>query len=123
MAHVMPDNLQRVKRYKDDGRVLTLSDRKPDRNRVLAAGAVPSGGSIVVDSHGSVGLGRRELGALYQGLGHRETRCARTWKRPTRSRANFVARPRGLIVIDFIDMEDLKNQRQVETRLKDCTAL
>ena len=26
----------------------------------------------------------------------------------------------GLIVIDFIDMEDLKNQRQVENRLKDA---
>ena len=56
--------------------VLALSDRTPDRDRVLAPGAAAFGRLDRRRSHRSAGLGRCELGALHKGLGHRRDRDA-----------------------------------------------
>ncbi len=122
MAHVMPDNLQRVKRYKDD---VPLFSRFQIEHQIETAYSrqvpLPSGGSIVVDHTEALVSVDVNSARSTKGSDIEETAM-----RTNMEAADEVARQLrlrdlgGLIVIDFIDMEDLKNQRQVETRLKDA---
>ncbi|HVG03921.1 MAG TPA: ribonuclease E/G [Burkholderiaceae bacterium] len=122
MAHVMPDNLQRVKRYKDD---VPLFSRFQIEHQIETAYSrqvpLPSGGSIVVDH--TEALVSIDVNSARSTKG---SDIEETAMRTNMEAADEVARQLrlrdlgGLIVIDFIDMEDLKNQRQVETRLKDA---
>ncbi|MGZ8993320.1 MAG: Rne/Rng family ribonuclease, partial [Burkholderiaceae bacterium] len=122
MAHVMPDNLQRVKRYKDD---VPLFSRFQIEHQIETAYSrqvpLPSGGSIVVDHTEALVSVDVNSARSTKGSDIEETAM-----RTNLEAADEVARQLrlrdlgGLIVIDFIDMEDLKNQRQVETRLKDA---
>ncbi|MGH6609332.1 MAG: Rne/Rng family ribonuclease, partial [Burkholderiaceae bacterium] len=122
MAHVMPDNLARVKRYKDD---VPLFSRFQIEHQIETAYSrqvpLPSGGSIVVD--------HTEALVSVDVNSARATRGSDIEETATRTNieaADEVARQLrlrdlgGLIVIDFIDMEDAKNQRNVENRLKDA---
>ena len=122
MAHVMPDNLQRVKRYKDD---VPLFSRFQIEHQIETAYSrqvpLPSGGSIVVDHTEALVSVDVNSARATKGSDIEETAM-----RTNMEAADEVARQLrlrdlgGLIVIDFIDMEDLKNQRQVENRLKDA---
>ena len=122
MAHVMPDNLQRVKRYKDD---VPLFSRFQIEHQIETAYSrqvpLPSGGSIVVDHTEALVSVDVNSARSTKGSDIEETAM-----RTNMEAADEVARQLrlrdlgGLIVIDFIDMEDLKNQRQVEMRLKDA---
>ncbi len=122
MAHVMPDNLQRVKRYKDD---VPLFSRFQIEHQIETAYSrqvpLPSGGSIVVDHTEALVSVDVNSARSTKGSDIEETAM-----RTNLEAADEVARQLrlrdlgGLIVIDFIDMEDLKNQRQVENRLKDA---
>ena len=122
MAHVMPDNLQRVKRYKDD---VPLFSRFQIEHQIETAYSrqvpLPSGGSIVVDHTEALVSVDVNSARSTKGSDIEETAM-----RTNMEAADEVARQLrlrdlgGLIVIDFIDMEDLKNQRQVENRLKDA---
>ncbi len=122
MAHVMPDNLQRVKRYKDD---VPLFSRFQIEHQIETAYSrqvpLPSGGSIVVDHTEALVSVDVNSARSTKGSDIEETAM-----RTNLEAADEVARQLrlrdlgGLIVIDFIDMEDLKNQRQVESRLKDA---
>ena len=122
MAHVMPDNLQRVKRYKDD---VPLFSRFQIEHQIETAYSrqvpLPSGGSIVVDHTEALVSVDVNSARSTKGSDIEETAM-----RTNLEAADEVARQLrlrdlgGLIVIDFIDMEDLKNQRQVEARLKDA---
>ena len=77
--------------------VLALSDRAPDRNCVLAPGAAALGRLDRGRSHRSAGLGRRELRALDQGLGHRRNRDAHQHGSGRRSGTpTAAARPRWI---------------------------
>jgi ribonuclease E len=122
MAHVMPDNVTRVKRYRDD---VPLFSRFQIEHQIETAYSrqvpLPSGGSVVVDHTEALVAIDVNSARATKGSDIEETAT-----RTNLEAADEVARQLrlrdlgGLIVIDFIDMEDAKNQRQVENRLKDA---
>jgi len=122
MGVVMPDNLPRVKLYTDD---VPLFSRFQIEHQIETAYArtvsLPSGGAVVID--------HTEALVAVDVNSARSTRGAdieETAVRTNLEAAEEVARQLrlrdlgGLIVIDFIDMEDAKNQRAVEQRLRDA---
>lgn len=122
MNVVMPDNVSRVKMYRDD---IPLFSRFQIENQIETAYArtvqLPSGGSVVID--------HTEALVAIDVNSARSTRGAdieETALRTNLEAADEVARQLrlrdlgGLIIIDFIDMEDGKNQRAVEQRLRDA---
>ncbi|MEI2417257.1 Rne/Rng family ribonuclease [Orrella sp. JC864] len=122
MSVVMPDNVQRVKRYRDD---IPLFSRFQIEHQIETAYSrtveLPSGGAVVID--------HTEALVAVDVNSARSTRGAdieETALRTNLEAADEVARQLrlrdlgGLIVIDFIDMEDSKNQRAVENRLRDA---
>ena len=122
MSVVMPDNVQRVKRYRDD---IPLFSRFQIEHQIETAYSrtvqLPSGGAVVID--------HTEALVSVDVNSARSTRGAdieETALRTNVEAADEVARQLrlrdlgGLIVIDFIDMEDSKNQRAVEQRLRDA---
>ncbi|WP_345795779.1 Rne/Rng family ribonuclease [Castellaniella sp. MT123] len=122
MSVVMPDNVNRVKRYRDD---VPLFSRFQIEHQIETAYSrtvtLPSGGAIVID--------HTEALVAVDVNSARSTRGAdieETALRTNVEAADEVARQLrlrdlgGLIVIDFIDMEETKNQRAVETRLRDA---
>jgi len=75
MSVVMPDNVERVKRYRDD---VPLFSRFQIEHQIETAYSrtvdLPSGGSIVIDHTGSAGRGRRQLRTCHAWCGHRRNR-------------------------------------------------
>jgi ribonuclease E len=122
MSHVMPANVSRVKLYKDD---VPLFSRFQIEHQIETAYArqVPllSGGAIVID-HTEALVSVDVNSARATKAGDIETTAFNT----NLEAADEIARQLrlrdlgGLIVIDFIDMESTKNQREVENRLKEA---
>jgi len=122
MAHVMPDNVTRVKRYRDD---VPLFSRFQIEHQIETAYSrqvpLPSGGSIVVDHTEALVAVDVNSARATKGSAIEETAT-----RTNLEAADEVARQLrlrdlgGLIVIDFIDMEESRNQKAVENRLKDA---
>ncbi|MCC7040403.1 MAG: Rne/Rng family ribonuclease [Burkholderiales bacterium] len=122
MSHVMPANVNRVKLYKDD---VPLFSRFQIEHQIETAYArqvpLPSGGAIVID-HTEALVAIDVNSARATKGGDIETTAFNT----NLEAADEVARQLrlrdlgGLIVIDFIDMESAKNQREVENRLRDA---
>src|SRR5689334_15062173 len=122
MSNVMPDNVNRVKRYRDD---VPLFSRFQIEHQIETAYsrqvALPSGGAIVID-HTEALVSVDVNSARATKGGDIETTAFNT----NLEAAEEIARQLrlrdlgGLIVIDFIDMESTKNQREVENRLKDA---
>ncbi|NMM36812.1 MAG: Rne/Rng family ribonuclease [Glaciimonas sp.] len=122
MSHVMPDMVHRVKRYSDD---VPLFSRFQIEHQIETAYSrtvpLPSGGAIVIDhTEALVSVDVNSARAT------RGSDIEATAFNTNAEAAEEVARQMrlrdlgGLIVIDFIDMENAKNQREVETRLKDA---
>jgi ribonuclease E len=122
MSHVMPDMVHRVKRYRDD---VPLFSRFQIEHQIETAYSrtvpLPSGGAIVIDhTEALVSVDVNSARAT------RGSDIETTALNTNLEAADEVARQLrlrdlgGLIVIDFIDMENSKNQREVETRLKDA---
>ncbi|HLU78570.1 MAG TPA: Rne/Rng family ribonuclease, partial [Burkholderiaceae bacterium] len=122
MSVVMPDNVQRVKFYRDD---IPLFSRFQIEHQIETAYSrtvqLPSGGSVVIDhTEALVAIDVNSARAT------RGSDIEETALRTNLEAADEVARQLrlrdlgGLIVIDFIDMEDSKNQRAVEQRLRDA---
>ncbi|MBB5390784.1 MULTISPECIES: Rne/Rng family ribonuclease [unclassified Herbaspirillum] len=122
MAHVMPDMIHRVKRYRDD---VPLFSRFQIEHQIETAYSrtvpLPSGGAIVIDhTEALVSVDVNSARAT------RGSDIETTAFNTNLEAADEVARQLrlrdlgGLIVIDFIDMENSKNQREVEGRLKDA---
>lgn len=122
MSHVMPDMVQRVKRYRDD---VPLFSRFQIEHQIESAYsrtvALPSGGAIVIDhTEALVSVDVNSARAT------RGSDIETTAFNTNLEAADEVARQLrlrdlgGLIVIDFIDMENSKNQREIENRLKDA---
>src|SRR3954469_6583559 len=122
MGHVMPQNVNRVKLYSDD---IPLFSRFQIEHQIETAYArqvpLPSGGAIVID--------HTEAMVAIDVNSARSTRGAdieETALRTNLEAADEIARQLrlrdlgGLIVIDFIDMESQRNQREVENRLRDA---
>ena len=122
MSHVMPGNVSRVKLYKDD---VPLFSRFQIEHQIETAYArqvpLPSGGAIVID-HTEALVAVDVNSARATKGGDIETTAFNT----NAEAADEIARQLrlrdlgGLIVIDFIDMESAKNQREVENRLRDA---
>ncbi|WP_353190985.1 Rne/Rng family ribonuclease [Pandoraea pnomenusa] len=122
MQVVMPDHLNRVKQYRDD---VPLFSRFQIEHQIETAYSrqvpLPSGGAIVIDhTEALVSIDVNSARAT-KGADIEETAL-----RTNLEAADEVARQLrlrdlgGLIVIDFIDMESAKSQREVEQRVKDA---
>ncbi len=122
MNHVMPESAHRVKRYRDDA---ALFSRFQIEHQIETAFSrtvnLPSGGAIVID--------HTEALVAVDVNSARATRGGDIEETATRTNleaADEIARQcrlrdlGGLIVVDFIDMEESKNRRDVEQRLRDA---
>ncbi|HSI59602.1 MAG TPA: Rne/Rng family ribonuclease, partial [Ideonella sp.] len=122
MNHVMPETANRVKRYRDDA---PLFSRFQIEHQIETAFSrtvnLPSGGAIVID--------HTEALVSIDVNSARSTRGSDIEETATRTNleaADEIARQcrlrdlGGLIVVDFIDMEESKNRREVEQRLRDA---
>src|ERR1022692_220462 len=122
MSHVMPANVHVVKLYKDD---VPLFSRFQIEHQIETAYArqvpLPAGGAIVID-HTEALVSVDVNSARATKAGDIETTAFNT----NLEAADEIARQLrlrdlgGLIVIDFIDMESAKNQREVENRVKEA---
>ncbi len=122
MAHVMPEHAARVKRYRDDA---PLFSRFQIEHQIESAYSrmvtLPSGGAIVIDQTEALVAVDVNSARAIKG-GDIEDTATRT----NLEAADEVARQMrlrdlgGLVVIDFIDMEESKNRREVENRLRDA---
>ncbi|WP_426163845.1 Rne/Rng family ribonuclease [Pseudoduganella sp. R-34] len=122
MSHVMPDMVHRVKRYSDD---VPLFSRFQIEHQIETAYSrtvpLPSGGAIVIDHTEAlvsidVNSARATRGSDIETTAF-HTNCEAADEVARQLRLRDLG---GLIVIDFIDMEVSKNQREVEQRLKDA---
>src|SRR5437867_2143070 len=122
MQTVMPGNVGKVKLYRDD---VPLFSRFQIEHQIESAYsrqvALPSGGAIVIDhTEALVAIDVNSARATRGGD------IEETALRTNLEAADEVARQLrlrdlgGLIVIDFIDMESQRNQRDVENRLRDA---
>ena len=122
MTHVMPETAARVKRYRDDA---PLFSRFQIEHQIESAFSrtvnLPSGGAIVID--------HTEALVSVDVNSARSTRGSDIEETATRTNleaADEIARQMrlrdlgGLIVVDFIDMDESKNRREVEQRLRDA---
>ena len=121
MAHVMPSTVNRIKRYRDD---VPLFSRFQIEHQIESAYSrqvnLPSGGAIVIDHTEALVSVDVNSGRATRGADIEETAF-----KTNLEAAEEVARQLrlrdlgGLIIIDFIDMENQRNQREVENRLRD----
>ena len=121
MAHVMPATVNRIKRYRDD---VPLFSRFQIEHQIESAYSrqvnLPSGGAIVIDHTEALVSVDVNSGRSTRGADIEETAF-----KTNLEAAEEVARQLrlrdlgGLIIIDFIDMESQRNQREVENRMRD----
>lgn len=122
MAHVMPANVDKVKLYSDS---VPLFSRFQIEHQIETAYSrtvpLPSGGAIVIDH--TEALVAIDVNSAQANKG---ADIEQTALNTNLEAAEEVARQMrlrdlgGLIVIDFIDMENQKNQREVEERLREA---
>jgi len=122
MQHVMPEHAEKIKRYRDDA---PLFSRFQIERQIETAHArtvsLPSGGAIVIDhTEALVSIDVNSARAI------RGNAIEETATRTNLEAAEEAARQMrlrdlgGLIVIDFIDMDEAKNRREVEARLREA---
>ncbi|NOS98586.1 MAG: Rne/Rng family ribonuclease [Methylotenera sp.] len=122
MSHVMPGNVSRVKLYEDE---IPLFTRFQIEHQIESAFSrevrLPSGGAIVIDhTEALVSVD------VNSGRATRGSDIEHTAFNTNMEAAEEVARQLrlrdlgGLVVIDFIDMESQRNQREVENALRDA---
>ena len=123
MKALIPSHARRVQQYRDQSEPLFAAHGIEDQLYDLHTARVelPSGGYLVIDS-------TEALVAIdvNSGRATRERNIEETAVKTNLEAADEVARQlrlrdlAGLIVIDFIDMDDRRNNSQVERRLKDA---
>ena len=122
MNHVMPGHVARVKLYQDE---IPLFSRFQIEHQIETAFSrevrLPSGGAIVIDHTEAlvsvdVNSGRSTKGSDIENTAfNTNLEAAEEVARQLRLRDLG-----GLVVIDFIDMESQRNQREVENRLREA---
>ncbi|HEX6530307.1 MAG TPA: Rne/Rng family ribonuclease, partial [Burkholderiales bacterium] len=122
MQTVMPGNVNKVKLYRDDVPLFSRFQIEHQIESAYSRGvALPSGGAIVIDHTEALTAIDVNSARATRGGDIEETAY-----RTNLEAAEEVARQLrlrdlgGLIVIDFIDMESQRNQREVENRLRDA---
>lgn len=122
MSHVMPDMIDRVKLYKED---TPLFSRFQVEHQIETAYArtvpLPSGGAIVIDHTEAlvavdVNSARATKGSDIEETAFR-TNCEAADEIARQMRLRDLG---GLLVIDFIDMAEPKNQRAIEQRMREA---
>ncbi|MCL2523948.1 MAG: ribonuclease E/G [Betaproteobacteria bacterium] len=121
MDTVMPGNVNRVKRYRDD---VPLFSRFQIEHQIETAFArqvnLPSGGAIVIDHTEALVAIDVNSGRATKGSDIEETALKTNLEAAEELARQLRLRDLGgLIVIDFIDMESSRNQREVENCLRD----
>jgi ribonuclease E len=121
MNHVMPNYVDRVKLYEDE---VSLFSRFQIEHQIESAFSrevrLPSGGAIVIDHTEAlvsidVNSSRATKGSdIEQTAFNTNIEAAEEVAKQLRLRDLG-----GLVVIDFIDMESQKNQREIESRLRE----
>ena len=122
MSRVMPQNVDRIKRYTDS---VPLFSRFQIEHQIETAYArevtLPSGGSVVIDHAEALVAIDVNSARSTRGVDIEETAL-----KTNLEAAEEIARQMrlrdigGLIVIDFIDMEVSRNQREVENHLREA---
>jgi ribonuclease E len=122
MTQVMPHNLKKLKRYDDP---VPLFSRYQIESQIETAFqrevSLPSGGAIVIDHTEALLSVDVNSARATKGSDIEETALNTNLEA-----ADEVARQLrlrdlgGLVVIDFIDMQPTRNQREVENRLRDA---
>ena len=118
----MSDNVDRVKCYRDD---VSLFSRFQIEHQIETAYSrqvtLPSGGSVVIDH--TEALVAVDVNSARATKGHDIEQTAFNTNAEAADEIARQLRLRdlgGLIVIDFIDMENQRNQREVENRLREA---
>lgn len=122
MGHVMPHNVNRVKWYQEETPLFSRFQIEHQTESAYSRQVLlPSGGSIVID--------HTEAMVSIDVNSARSTRGSdieETARKTNIEAADEVARQLrlrdlgGLVVIDFIDMEDSKSQREVENTIREA---
>ncbi|PJK30394.1 ribonuclease E/G [Minwuia thermotolerans] len=122
MKRIMPSHAKRVQPYRDRIPLLHRYQVEPQLDTMYSKEVtLPSGGYIVIDSAEALVAVDVNSGKSTRGRSVEETAY-----KTNLEAAEEVARQlrlrdlAGLIVIDFIDMEDQRNNRSVERKLKEC---
>ena len=121
MGHVMPDSVGRVKRYRDN---TPLFSRFQIEHQIETAYSrivpLPSGGAVVIDHTEALVAIDVNSARATRGSDIEETAFRTNMEAAEEAARQMRLRDLGgLIVIDFIDMENSRNQREVEQCLKD----
>ena len=121
MQTVMPANVGKVKLYRDD---VPLFSRFQIEHQIESAYGrhvnLPSGGAIVIDHTEALVAIDVNSAQATRGADIEETATRTNLEAADEAARQLRLRDLGgLIVIDFIDMEEGRNQRAVEQRLKD----
>ena len=121
MSHVMPQNVNRIKLYRDD---VPLFSRFQIEHQIESAYSrslnLPSGGAIVFDHTEALVSVDVNSARATRGSDIEETAFRTNLEAAEEIGRQLRLRDLGgLIVIDFIDMESGRNQREVENRLRD----
>ncbi len=123
MKALMPSHAKRVQQYKDRTEPLFISHNIEEQldNLHTARVELPSGGYLIVDTTEAL-----VAVDVNSGRSTRERNIEETAVKTNLEAAAEVARQlrlrdlAGLVVIDFIDMDDRRNNQQVERRLKEA---
>ena len=121
MASVMPGNVNRIKRYRDE---VPLFSRFQIEHQIESAYSrqveLPSGGAIVIDHTEALVAVDVNSGRSTRGADIEETAFKTNLEAAEEIARQLRLRDLGgLIIIDFIDMESSRNQREIENRLRD----
>ena len=122
MRMLMPSHAKNVQPYKDEEPIFTKFRVEKELDAMFnPTVTLPSGGYIVINqTEALVSID------VNSGKSTREHNIEDTALRTNQEAAEEVARQlrlrdlAGLIVIDFIDMDEKRNNRSVERKLKDC---
>lgn len=122
MRMLMPSHAKNVKQYKDDRSIFQKYNIEPQLDSIFSPHVqLKSGGYIVINpTEALVAID------VNSGRATRERSIEKTALETNLEAAEEVARQcrlrdlAGLIVIDFIDMEENENNRMVEKRFKEC---
>jgi ribonuclease E len=125
MTQVMPQHLKRIRFYQDS---VPLFSRYQIESQIESALArtirLPSGGSIVVEPTEALTSIDINSARATKGSDIEETALNTNLEAAEEVARQLRLRDLGgLIVIDFIDMEQAKNQRAVETRMREALKL
>jgi ribonuclease E len=122
MSNIMPQYVGRVKLYSDD---VPLFSRFQIEHQIETAYSrqvtLPSGGAIVIDHTEALVSVDVNSARATRGADIEETAFRTNLEAAEETARQLRLRDLGgLIVIDFIDMESTRNQREVENKLRDA---